>query len=340
MISFKQQAREEKQKELQELASKSAKEKFKYPLQSKKNIIDDFARFHFDNKEIPITNLKVSVVSNIIQYKTIDAVGDILERQGRDSIVVNCTATFITSLIPTKNDSWKSEDLYPKLYTEILDLCLKGKTAVLELPNLGIINAKLVSFTPNLDAKIRQGEMVELTFIEDFDISAEDLFNKFLSSEETAKEADELESTLSPPLTSLGIPKYKDTLFDSIRKVQNLINFPATAFSEISRDISQLRNRCKLNINAIKRNYNSSYARYNQLMYRLNADCNALTKQFETSQLPPNAQVLEFETTTKLSISELAKLLGTTFKVLFKLNPTLSNSYFVDAGTIVKYYKS
>ena len=115
MISFKQPESEKKAEELADLQKRKAAEKFKYP-KNVKNIMDNIDKLTFDNNQIPVTNFKVNIQQNIIQHQTITTNGDVLERLGRPSIVVSCSAVFSNSLIPNKSTSWTTNDLYPKLY--------------------------------------------------------------------------------------------------------------------------------------------------------------------------------------------------------------------------------
>lgn len=332
MISFKQPESEKKAEEFSKLAQTKAKEKFSYPKSTASNIMDNIDKLIFDNNEIPVTNFKVNYQQNIIQHQTITTNGDVLEKLGRPSIVVSCSCVFANSINPKKKD--KLQNTYPQLFEKFRDYCLDGKIKNLDIPNFGRIPAMLATFNPTYDGKIRQGVVVEITFIEERELGINLPVNTI---EGTAQQLQDEEPKLQPPLNLLGIPKYKDNIFDTVRKIKALVNYPATAANEVARDIDQLRNRIKTTIKSIKPNYNSTYARYNQLLYRLDADCIELKSQFEKSQSPPGTFILEYTTTNQISVTELTKLLNNSYDTLYRLNPFLRGLFTVRPNVVIRY---
>lgn len=125
-------------------------------------IADAFPKASFGGIEFPYTGIEIVGSLDHHVHKYIHRPGGEVEELGRHLYEVNFTCVFDTG-------SKKWQGLYPTILSRLIALCEIGKTQNLVIPNRGVkaMRAKATKWATNFTAKIRSGEAVKFSFIED-----------------------------------------------------------------------------------------------------------------------------------------------------------------------------
>lgn len=100
------------------------------------------------------------------QHKYIDRDGGIVEATGRDLATYTFEAIFRNGIVGPTPDSKNTLPLFPDTWQKFAAACADRTTGTLTHPALGPISVKCQSFDTKYDPSIRDGVMVDVSFIE------------------------------------------------------------------------------------------------------------------------------------------------------------------------------
>lgn len=125
-------------------------------------IADLFPTASFAGLEFPYTAIEIHGALDHHVHKYIHRPGGEVESLGRHLYEVSFSCVFDTG-------SRKWRNLYPQRLAELISFFEDERTADLIIPNRGIraMKAKAIKWDTNFTAKIRSGESVKFTFLED-----------------------------------------------------------------------------------------------------------------------------------------------------------------------------
>jgi prophage DNA circulation protein len=320
-------------------------DRFKYPKTPDiSDMLSTLLPVRWDDIYFPVSEFNTDVSQAIVEHKYPNRDSARLEAMGREPLIMKAKAIFVNTIVPGPTDNWKQGDLYPNTYNKMLLSSFSGDTKILQHPIIGEINCKILSFNSVIDAKFRGGEVVEIVWKEtitgDLDKTIESLQSKVASAKQTAAALDNMMPTLNPSPSDLEIPEYKDSLLDTVNKIEQLVNFPGKFAGQIIGTIDSLEGRCHIIINKIKANYKNTWGQANQLAYKLKAD--AQTFRDTTKWMKGTVHtttIATYITERKTVFTNLAAKFHNTYQQLIDLNPTLAQSASIPIGTPVRYYQ-
>lgn len=247
-------------------------------------------------------------------HHKMDRDGAQVENTGRGPYSFSIKAFFLDSLTPGINETWK--DLFPGTWLRLKSILEQRDTGIFNHPLYGNINCKVVSWSSNFSAAVRNGCVVDIDFIETIDDSNELVQASQVSAALTAAK-------------NLDLAK---------------IGFPGKGFfqqiSEIVTDVSQFVNKIKSVISEVE-------IFLKVLDKRLSPDpilydnAYALLDNLNTMFLLANAKSKETSIYTvgfPSTLDAIAGYVGNSVEDIIALNPNLVSSAIIPSGTKVAYY--
>jgi hypothetical protein len=257
---------------------------------------------------------------------------------GRNPFVINVTAVFANTINPGINEFWKKGTLYPNVYKQMLYESLASETQVLNHPFMGAIDAKIESFKPSIDARIRGGEIVDITFIETIsDQEIEYIFSVIDRASQAAVQIDTAFANLNPNPKDLGLPIYKKNLNDLMNDVKGAIDKTDRTIKGAysTAPIDELYGRCKEIVSSCKNLNQSSHAFVRQTATILKSTATIIKSELKTNS---RDVIKVLRTITSSTLGSYISQTGNTMDELMYLNSELVKKAVIPPNTVIRYW--
>lgn len=174
-------------------------------------IADTFPHASFGGIEFPYSGVDVNGSLDHFVHKYIHRPGGEVEELGRHLYEVNFECQFDTG-----SRLWRN--LYPQRLAELVSLCETGKTYPLVIPTRGVraMNAKATKWTQAFTAKVRSGEKIRFSFIED----GSDQFSAFQIVQFQALSLGGYAGKLTDAAIAIGEPSIFDKILDALGRFE------------------------------------------------------------------------------------------------------------------------
>ena len=169
------------------------------------NVIQTFKRFSFGGIEMAALSYRIEGGQRYFTHKYPKVDAGQQEKLGRTPYTFTATVVFDT------NNHFLRSISYPDSLAALRKLLESGKTDTLVVPVLKNIQAFCSNWTENIDAHILSGEIVDLTFQEDIDVSTN-------QQAITTSDVNLLYSGLAAIQLKIptNLPTYQKSLFDKL----------------------------------------------------------------------------------------------------------------------------
>lgn len=332
-------AETKKQRQILQDLQKQNATRFNYPTSDDADLLKTLLPITWNNICFPIMKISTDIDHDIVQHKYPNRDGAVLESMGRNPLVIKVTAVFSNTINPGINEFWEKGTLYPNVYKQMLYESLASETQVLNHPFMGAIEAKIESFKPNIDAKIRGGEIVDITFIETItEQEIEYIFSIIDRASQAAIQIDTAFANLTPNPKDLGLPVYKKDLNDLLSDVKGAINQTDRVIKGAysTAPIDELYGRCKEIVDATKRLNQSSNAFIKQTATILQSSATLLKNELKTN----DRDIIKIiRTITPSTLSSYVSQTGNSMDELMYLNSALVKKVVISPNTDIRYYQ-
>lgn len=334
--------------------------------------LDDLLECKWRNISFPIINMQTFFSHDVVEHKFPNVDGAILEEMGRNPIIVSGTIPFFNSITPSKNEKWIAGDLYPNHYTRFILACRDGETGIFQHPFLGQFDAKIVSFNSKLQANVRGGEYVDVTWKETITLSNQEALDEGLLLSNMKARAKQLDTAIAHLLVinpkTLFPFLYKDNVtFDGlVGSFISLLDQGNLAVQQLAAKAQRVLYYCNKVISALQQANMVLTSSINSLVYSV-ANSILLLKKFwdwnqyqyttnnggiinptaPTSRYSSNSSVYQsintrkkntYKTTSITTLSQLASQLNNSIGDLIQLNPNSLGLPFIPSQTVIVYY--
>lgn len=299
------------------------------------NTFDKLTPVRWRGIRFPIVNLRTSFKHDIAQHRKPDRDGARLEATGRGARTFSGHALFRNGIVFETPAYVKP--LYPDIYKTFEAACADRSTGDFIHPDLGTFKCKVDSFDANLDASMRDGVDVDVTWIEhteDEQVSASiaplsDAISTALNLDSDLAFVRSQFSELNRKLNAMGNPSFADSLRFIQRAISQAALLQRTTFAQINRIQAQ-----------IKSIQNIIPSIHSVVLYPLRRNCARLYHALDG--IKGTSGVVKpiglYTVQSNVSVPQLAIQLRTPMAQFIQLNPALASEPILVRGTQVRYY--
>lgn len=300
------------------------------------DVFKDLPRLLWRGIEVPIANRRVSFEQEHARHKFAYRDYETIESLGRKNWQFEYT-------IPFRQDINKGpyKDLYDVTFREFLEACADRNEGDLQDPILGVYTARCVSVNIATDVNRRDGEDVEVVFVNsrppEGEVALQDVVLR-----DPAQQAYELQQQLGE--TALGpidLPQAVADLNFGIDALDQISGFGAQALAAVNRvdsAFSYFEHKVNKIIDQLETVDEALSAPFNAPVIRGALRLNDSVNRLRLKVLFPGRAIATQVIGQDMTASALAQYLGMSVYEFVLLNPSIVLP-LVPAGTMVSYFK-
>jgi hypothetical protein len=289
----------------------------------------------------PVTSLSLSFEHDLVEHKYWNVASADVEATGRAPAKISADIPFVNGIVPGKNERWGV--LYPNTFRDFLKAFVDASTGGLQHPELGWIDCKPHSLDFKHEGEVRNGVIVQATWVETISQNINDLDPSAIGSspiQSPIQVATDLDAALKEAKDpSLAVP---DVSFEQ------LVNSVAGAIDTTTSKLSLLLNKPNQILFRLKKLQESVDRAGNVLLWPVQDGIHKLEEALGPEKIAgtgPTAKkstrpIGRFKTTTRTTLAMLqARFSNNTVDDLIFLNPRLVARPTVPANTVIRHYQ-
>jgi hypothetical protein len=289
---------------------------------------------------LPCGSIKTRLRQDLVIHKFVDRDGAHIEGTGRAPLEITARVPMLNGLAKGPNEQWQSI-LYPYVRDNLLQACADKSSGTLQHPEIGALTCKCQTMEWDLDAAIRSGVWVELSWIETDDTGV-DLDNDLSIPSPAAgiqaagKALDGQLAALPKGLFPQGLALPSVTFSNLVFAIRGVVDQTTLLQKKYAGQIDNALYNVQSLEDSVNRAGNS-----NALNWPIIQSCErmkaALYDQKAAQLAKARAQGL-FTVAKDMTLAALAGAIPTDLGSLLTLNPRLAQTPLVPAGTIARFY--
>lgn len=287
----------------------------------------------FGDTSFPSSLVSLDAMLGHEVHKRYGVAGAYVETISRDPYDFKLRVPLINGLEPAKQEDWDPANLYPEVYNELLLAHADGKALPFQHPVLGSILCKLISINSAVDAEVRNGELLELAFLETL---SDDEAEQGLPAQSPLSQVVSAGQRVVGALIVLPIPPPDlTTLDDALSTINGLIGRVQLAEDQIGGLLS-IGDKF---MNLASRAEDATLGLPEVQIAQFIIDCNSAAdgcRTLATGQ--PTAEFGYKLTTRDMTLLSVAKLVSNSVDNVLHLNPSLAGLLVIPTNTLVQFY--
>lgn len=289
---------------------------------------------------LPCTKFSTGFSQDIAAHKYYRRDGQNLEATGRSGFEFTFTIPFIRGLRQARGERWTVTPLYPQGLKAFIATCQDGKTQILGHPELGDYNCKVSHIHWDTAAERRNGVFLDVSWAEDNTanegknlVTADNAGNATAPAEDINRAEIELAKLRALNVKVPKLPKAA-TLTTLARQVvasrDRIGRLSQDSIGQVDRLVRNVRDIEQAIVgtpSVLSWPARQSATKTENALINARAD---ISRGFR--------EVKKYRTAIRMSLSNVARILGVATQDLIELNPQLLSSPMVPADTVVRYH--
>lgn len=291
----------------------------------------------------PNTGAVDEISWDLVQHKYPGLDSARIENTGRNPGVFQITGVFSNHINPAAGETWKYGTLYPNRFNQLYNALLQNKEDIFVHPVLGKLICRVVNFKTAVDPKFRDGQVIQMTFIETL-VQNQSILGAPNNIQSTASNLDSainINPQLVPSTMSVG------NFFSSIvASIKAITSYPTTVVTSVLGQINAAVFQVNSLISFITSNFDSDPSNgplaapiKNQAFLLLAQLINTKNILFSQNATSNNKQTVGVYTTqAKTTLCALSTILGNSITQICTLNPNLLSTLTIPPNTVIKFF--
>lgn len=287
---------------------------------------------------IPYSRLTFEFRHDLAIHKFVDRDGAHVEATGRGPIEITARVPMINGLDQGPNEHWQ-RPLYPFTRDKLLKVALDRTSGTLQHPEFGPITCKLERIRWELDAAVRGGVWIDISWIETDD-DATNSIDEALASPSPLANAQAAANDLTFQLSTVDpnvVPQpYVPTIgFDDLMNaIRGVVDTPTLLQKQYAGRVDNIIYEA----NALESSLNASASALNWPMIESAERIKDAAYALKATLLTKGRQVSFYTVQKDSTLAQIAAQIPAPVGQLIQLNPAYMSSPLIPASSVVRYY--
>jgi hypothetical protein len=307
--------------------------------------------------QFPVTEMEVGFSQDLAEHKFWGVDGAQVEATGRSPLMFSAHIPFTNHLVSGKNEDFSV--LYPDVFRRFIILTSDRRTGILTHPEFGPIQCKVKDVRARFDAHVRDGVMVDATWIETLTDQTTSQFN--LNPSPAIQETETFAGNLDRELSSTFLPSdptYKpdfDAQMNAIAGVADQVSLLGQRYAGKIDNISYRLNKIddavtRITVpprttvkSIINPNPSATNKALSTLYWPVRASVNGMRSglnDLKKKLLESGKPIVFYRVPRAATLASVTIATGAPITDIMNLNPDLLRAPYIPVGSVVRYYRN